>query len=235
MVYRSNLLMNSRASKTSDEKHVYISKEIEKYNKYYTPNSEEYSSNELNLLKDLQKDLINTTGYVLTYIVRTQNTVDKIYGESIGTTFKHSFKIKGNLEDQGNLFEDNPQLLDYGFVNPMSVNVFLPIDILDKEIQKQSIKDRTVPLPGDLIRIDTANMLFEIKNVVWNYSKWNKGENTLYKLVCTLFNLGDEKFDTTDKELNKLNDFNTLFETETRDNEAFTKEASDWKLDFSGE
>ena len=241
MIYRPNLLLNSRVSKTSEEKKIYKSPENEKktdigLSKYYSLNNETYdTSNELGLISDLQKEQIKTYGYNVTYIIRTQNMVDKIYGESIGTTFKHSFVIAAKLEDSGNLFEDNPSLLDYGFVNPVNTTIYIPIDILDKEIQKQNIENRRIPLPGDLIYLNIANMLFEIKNVVWNYTKYNKGQNTLYKFVCTLFNMGDEKFDVENKELNKLNDLNKLFDEDVSDNKVFKSEASDWQLNFNEE
>lgn len=237
MIYRPNLLLNSRASKTSEEKNVYKSSEVDiDGSKYLDLNNETYdSSNELGLLSDLQKEQIKLYGYNITYILRTQKYLDKIYGESIGTVFKYSFKIRAKVEDSGNLFEDNPQLLDYGFINPMTTSIYLPIDVLDKEIGKLSVKNRNTPVPGDLILLDIANLLFEVKNVVWNYSRYNKGQNTLYKLVCTLYNQGDEKFDIEGTDLNKLNDLNKLFDDEVRDNEAFQKEASDWKLDFTEE
>ena len=87
-------------SQKEHPKNVYKSPLLSSYTKkglnpYFSFNDENYdTSSEVQLMKDLQYEQIRQHGLNATYIVRTNNTLDDIYGESIGSTFKHSFRLE---------------------------------------------------------------------------------------------------------------------------------------------
>ena len=226
-------------------KNVYKSPLLSSYTKrglnpYFSFNNENYdTSNEVQLVKELQQEHIRMYGYMITYIVRTNNTLDEIYGESIGSTFKHSFRIEA-MPETTEIMLGRDAILNYGYSMTDTVTLHISFDRLREEIIKLGIKDRTVPIVGDLIAFDMPGNIMEIRYVEDKVIPYAKGTWTMYSLTCQVFNKGQETFDTGDDEVDFLNHFEETYEYPHSDNEEFVKEIKPdvknepnaWNLDF---
>ena len=109
-------------------------------NKYFSFNNENYdTSSEVQLVKDLQQEQIRMYGYMVTYIVRTNNTLDEIYGESIGSNFTHSFRIEV-MPETPEIMVGRDAIMPYGYAMTDTVTLHISFDRLREEIIKLGIK-----------------------------------------------------------------------------------------------
>lgn len=245
-IYVSKYLKNNAI--TSERKNIYRSKYLDMpkktgLNEYFSFNDETYdTSNEVELVKKLQQEQIKMYGYMCTYILRTNNTMDDVYGESIGSTFKHSFRIEMIPEDSTAVAGGSDSLMAFGYSMNDTITLYASMDRVKEEIAKLDVEGRTVPKVGDLIYMDIHGKLFEIRFVEDESPTYAKGTWTTYGFICQAFNLGQETFDTDDKDLDFLNHFEETYEYENMDNEKIHEEAKEsihsepntWDLDFSG-
>lgn len=227
-------------------KNVYKSSLLSSYTKtglnpYFSFNNETYdTSSEVQLIKELQQEHIRTHGVMVTYIVRTNNTMDEIYGESIGSTFKHSFRIEA-IAETPELMLGRDAIMGYGYSMTDTVNLHISFDRLREEIYKLNIKDRVTPAVGDLIAFDIPGNIMEIRYVEDKLIPYAKGTWTMYNLTCQVFNKGQETFDTGDVEIDFLNEFEKTYEYPHSDNKEYHDEAQEltktepnaWNLDFN--
>lgn len=232
-------------SQKEHPKNVYKSPLLSSYTKkglnpYFSFNDENYdTSSEVQLMKDLQYEQIRQHGLNATYIVRTNNTLDDIYGESIGSTFKHSFRLEV-LAETPDIMLGRDAILGYGYSMTDTVTLTCSFDRVREEIAKLGIKDRTVPVVGDLIAFDIPGNIMEIKYIEDKAPAYVKGTWTVYTFYCQVFNVGQETFDTGDDEVDFLNEFNRTYEYPHADNEILHDEAKEltkkepnvWNLDF---
>ena len=233
-------------SQKESPKNVYVSPLLSSYTKrglnpYFSFNNETYdTSNEVQLVKELQQEHIRTYGCMVTYIVRTNNTLDEIYGESIGSNFKHSFRIEA-MPETPELMIGRDAIMGYGYSMTDTVTLHISFDRLRDEITRLGIKDRTTPVVGDLIAFDIPGNIMEIRYVEDKVLPYVKGTWTMYSLTCQVFNLGQETFDTGNEDIDFLNEFNKTYEYPHADNEVLHDEAKElvqnepnaWNLDFN--
>jgi hypothetical protein len=227
-------------------KNVYKSPLLSSYTKkglnpYFSFNNENYdTSSEVQLIKELQQEQIRMHGYNVTYIVRTNNTLDDIYGESIGSTFKHSFRLEA-LAETSDLMLGRDAIMGYGYSMTDTVVLTASLDRVREEIAKLGVRDTNVPVVGDLIAFDIPGNIMEIKYIEDKAPAYLKGTWTVYTFYCQVFNVGQETFDTGDDEVDFLNEFNKTYEYPHADNEILHDEAKEvvksepnaWNLDFN--
>jgi hypothetical protein len=233
-------------AKKKHPKNVYKSPLLSSYTKkglnpYFSFNDENYdTSSEVQLVKELQQEQIRTHGYNLTYIVRTNNTLDDIYGESIGSTFKHSFRLEA-LAETPDLMLGRDAIMGYGYSMTDTVTITASLDRVREEIAKLGVRETNVPAVGDLIAFDIPGNIMEIKYIEDKAPAYLKGTWTVYTFYCQVFNVGQETFDTGDAEVDFLNEFNRTYEYPHADNEILHDEAKEvtkkepnvWNLDFN--
>lgn len=227
-------------------KNVYKSPLLSSYTKkglnpYFSFNNENYdTSSEVQLIKELQQEQIRMHGYNVTYIVRTNNTLDDIYGESIGSTFKHSFRLEA-LAETPDLMLGRDAIMGYGYSMTDTVVLTASLDRVREEIAKLGVRETNVPVVGDLIAFDIPGNIMEIKYIEDKAPAYLKGTWTVYTFYCQVFNVGQETFDTGDDEVDFLNEFNKTYEYPHADNEILHDEAKEvvksepnaWNLDFN--
>ena len=200
-------------------------------NPYFSFNNENYdTSNEQKLVKMLQEEQIQIFGFKGTYIVKTSETIDKLYGESIGSNYKYSFPIEFMPENNPEAVNHNYGIEMYGYSQLDTISLNVAFDRINEEIQRLGIKDRKFPMIGDLLLFDLQGKLFEIKYVEEDYIQFAKGCKTVYKLDCQLFNLGQETFDTGNKDIDYLNNFEHTHEYPVVDNDHIRDESKDITL-----
>lgn len=227
-------------------KNVYTSKLLSSYTKkglnpYFSFNDENYdTSSEVQLVKELQQEHIRMHGMMVTYIVRTNHTMDDIYGESIGSSFKHSFRIEV-MPETPEVMLGRDAIMGYGYAMTDTVTLHVSFDRIREEIYKLNIKDRVTPIVGDLIAFDVPGNIMEVRYVEDKVIPYAKGTWTMYSLTCQVFNKGQETFETGDAEIDFLNNFEKTYEYPHADNEVFHDEVKPdvktepnvWNLDFN--
>lgn len=220
----------------------YLSKNQERgLNQYFSFNDENYNtSNEVSLVKSLQTEMIRMFGVKTVYIVRTDNTFDEIYGESIGSNFSHSFEIEMMPENpDGMIGQDS--IREYGFFMADTITFHVGFDRFNDEISRLGLPDRKYPTVGDLLHVPMYGNLLEILHVEDKVIPFIKGRQTMWALSCQVFNLGDETFTTDIPDLDFMNNFDKAIDHPQSDNEHLVKEAAtatvneinSWDLDFS--
>lgn len=197
-------------------------------NPHYSFNDENYKSgSEQELVKSLIEEQIQIYGYKGTYILKTAETVDRLYGEYIGAHFKYSFPIEFMPENNPEAVTHGYGIELYGFSQLDTFSLNVAYDRMNDEIERLNIPDRKYPMIGDLIRYDMQGKLFEVKYVEEDYVQFTKGTKTIYKLECQLFNLGQETFDTGDKEIDYLNHFEHTHEYPVVNNDIIRDESQE--------
>ena len=167
-IYNSKFLKNN--SLKCDNKQVYVSKYLSQapkrgLNPYFSFNNENYdTSNEVNLVKRLQEEQIRMYGYNVTYILRTKNTLDQLYGESVGSNFTHSFQIEA-MPESTDLMLGRDSIMGYGYAMTDTVVLHVAFDRIKDEITRLGVEGRDYPLAGDLIAFDVPGNLMEIRYV----------------------------------------------------------------------
>lgn len=210
-------------------------------NQYFSFNNENYdTSSEIQLVKNLQQEQIRMYGYMVTYIVRTNHTLDEIYGESIGSNFSKSFRIEV-MPETPEIMLGRDAIMPYGYSMTDTVTLHVAFDRLREEIIKLGVKDRNVPMAGDLIAFDLPGNIMEVRYVEDKVVPYAKGTWTMYSLFCQVFNKGQETFTTGDENIDFLNEFDKTYvyphsdnETYHNESKAITKtEPNTWNLDFN--
>lgn len=230
-IYVSKYLGNYGEPKNNVYQPKYFSQRHRGLNPYFSFNNENYSTdNEQNLVKMLQEEQIQIFGFRGTYIVKTSETVDQLYGESIGSNYKYSFPIEFMPENNPEAVNHNYAVEMYGYSQLDTFVLNVAFDRMNEEIQRLNIPDRKYPMIGDLILFDLQGKLFEIKYVEDDYIQFAKGCKTVYKLDCQLFNLGQETFDTGDENIDYLNNFEHNHQYPVVDNDHIREESQEITL-----
>lgn len=209
-------------------------------NKHFSIQGENKSNdNERKLMKSLQSEMIQIYGYKGVYILKTDNTLDKIYGESIGTLYKESFEIE--MMAPNSIIDIKETIANFGMSFASTTTIEVAYDRINEEISRLGIEGRDVPLPGDLIWFKVPNILLEIKYVQEKNIAFALGTPTIYTLDCQLFDLSNnENFDTGHDEIDVLNKFNTIVDNPLHKNSTFNDETTEivveepntWNLEF---
>ena len=227
-IYHSKYLKNNTLE--GKEKTTYVSKYLDKtpkrgLNPYFSFNTENYdTSNEVNLVKRLQEEQIRMYGYNITYILRTQNTLDQLYGEAVGSNFTHSFRIEA-MPETTDLMLGRDSIMGYGYAMTDTVVLYVAFDRIKDEIKRLGVEGRDYPLAGDLIAFDIPGNIMEVRYVEDKVVPYAKGTWSIIALSCQVYNLGQETFTTGDEQIDILNHFDKHYELPNSDNESIRKEA----------
>lgn len=228
-----------------ENKHIYNSKYLnyqgkKGLNPYFSFNNETYdTSNEVQLVKELQQEQIRMYGYNVTYILRTNHTIDELYGESIGSNFSNSFRIEV-MPESPELMIGRDAIAAFGYSMTDTITLHVSFDRIIEEIKALNVEGRTYPIVGDLIAFDIPGNIMEVRYIEDKVVPFVKGDWTLYSLTCQVFNLGQETFTTDNPDIDFLNKFNETYEYNNMDNEEVKQEANNiissepniWNLNF---
>lgn len=242
--------LQNNASKPKVSKDCYVSPLLKGtsrkgLNPYYSFNNENYdTSGEIDMIQDLLDEHIRIHGYMCTYIIRTDHTLDQVYGESLGATYENSFRIEMMPADPSGM-QGRDSIQQYGYWMSDTVELHFSFRRLNDEIAKLGVADRKFPQAGDLISwdgIDVGNLM-TVTYVEDKVIPFQKGTWTLYNLICQVYNAGLDTFDTGNSEIDDhMNKYNENYEYPQSDNEDIYNEArkeyviqepNNWNLDFS--
>ncbi len=147
-------------------------------------------NNEQNLLQDLMVESIQIFGHDVSYLPRTKNNVDNIYGEDPTSSFESAYPIEMYIKNTDGFEGEGAFVGRFG----LEIREQITFSVARRTWDGQGISVR--PLEGDLIWMPLTSKLFEIQFVEHQAVFYQMGKLPIYDLSCELFEYSDEDIDT---------------------------------------
>ena len=151
---------------------------------------QKYSNNEGNLLEDLVQESIQVFGHEVSYLPRTQNNLDNIFGEASLSSFESAYPVEVYINTTDG-FEG-----EGAFVGRFGLEIREQITFSMSQRTWKGLGLTTRPLEGDLIWFDTAQKMFEIMFVEHQAIFYQLGRLPTFDLSCEFFEYSSEDIDT---------------------------------------
>ena len=151
---------------------------------------EKYNNNEGNLLEDLVQESIQVFGHEVSYLPRTQNNLDNIFGEATASSFESAYPVEVYIKTTDG-FEG-----EGAFVGRFGLEIREQVTFSMSQRTWKGLGLTTRPLEGDLIWFDTAQKMFEIQFVEHQAIFYQLGRLPVYDLSCEFFEYSSEDIDT---------------------------------------
>ncbi len=155
-------------------------------------------NNEQNLLQDLMVESIQIFGHDVSYLPRTKNNVDNIYGEDPTSSFESAYPIEMYIKNTDGFEGEGAFVGRFG----LEIREQITFTVARRTWDGQGISDR--PLEGDLIWMPLTSKLFEIQFVEHQAVFYQMGKLPVYDLSCELFEYSDEDIDTGISAIDKV-------------------------------
>ena len=149
-----------------------------------------YDNNEANLLEDLVVESIQVFGHEVSYLPRTQNNLDNIFGEASLSSFESAYPVEVYIKTTDG-FEG-----EGAFVGRFGLEIREQITFSMSQRTWKGLGLTTRPLEGDLIWFDTAQKMFEIMFVEHQAIFYQLGRLPTFDLSCEFFEYSSEDIDT---------------------------------------
>ena len=154
--------------------------------------------NEQNLLQDLMVESIQIFGHETSYLPRTKNNVDNIFGEDPTSSFDSAYPIEMYIKNTDGFEGEGALVGRFG----LEIREQITFTVARRTWDGQGISDR--PLEGDLIWMPLTSKLFEIQFVEHQAVFYQMGKLPVYDLSCELFEYSDEDIDTGIKAIDQV-------------------------------
>ena len=151
---------------------------------------QKYNNNEGNLLEDLVQESIQVFGHEVSYLPRTQNNLDNIFGEATASSFESAYPVEVYIKTTDG-FEG-----EGAFVGRFGLEIREQITFSMSQRTWKGLGLTTRPLEGDLIWFDTAQKMFEIMFVEHQAIFYQLGRLPTFDLSCEFFEYSSEDIDT---------------------------------------
>ena len=155
-------------------------------------------NNEQNLLQDLMVESIQIFGHDVSYLPRTKNNVDNIYGEDPTSSFESAYPIEMYIKNTDGFEGEGAFVGRFG----LEIREQITFSVARRTWDGQGISVR--PLEGDLIWMPLTSKLFEIQFVEHQAVFYQMGKLPVYDLSCELFEYSDEDIDTGIKAIDQV-------------------------------
>jgi hypothetical protein len=147
-------------------------------------------TNEQNLLEDLMVEAIQIYGHEVSYLPRSKNNVDNIYGEDPTSTFNSAVPIEMYIKNTDGFEGEGAFVGRFG----LEIREQVTFSVARRTWAGKGLSSR--PLEGDLIWFDMTKKLFEIQFVEHQAVFYQAGKLPVYDLSCELFEYSSEDIDT---------------------------------------
>ena len=151
---------------------------------------QKYNNNEGNLLEDLVQESIQVFGHEVSYLPRTQNNLDNIFGAASLSSFESAYPVEVYIKTTDG-FEG-----EGAFVGRFGLEIREQITFSMSQRTWKGLGLTTRPLEGDLIWFDTAQKMFEIMFVEHQAIFYQLGRLPTFDLSCEFFEYSSEDIDT---------------------------------------
>jgi hypothetical protein len=151
---------------------------------------QKYENNESNLLEDLVVESIQVFGHEVSYLPRTQNNLDNIFGEATASSFESAYPVEVYIKTTDG-FEG-----EGAFVGRFGLEIREQVTFTIAQRTWKGLGLTTRPLEGDLIWFDLAQKMFEIQFVEHQAIFYQLGKLPVFDLSCEFFEYSSEDIDT---------------------------------------
>jgi hypothetical protein len=151
---------------------------------------QKYDNNEANLLEDLVVESIQVFGHEVSYLPRTQNNLDNIFGEASLSSFESAHPVEVYIKTTDGFEGEGSFLGRFG----LEIREQVTFSLARRTWSGLGLSTR--PLEGDLIWFDLAKKLFEIQFVEHQAIFYQLGKLPVFDLTCELFEYSSEDIDT---------------------------------------
>ena len=199
-------------------------------NPYFSYMGETYSNENEQALEDsLIQEYVQQFGILTTYVCRIPNNMDKVYGESAGSSFSPSFPIEMMPSNYEESLVGRDSVMPFGYNIHDTIELQCSFTRMNEELEKLDMvhnynRDSNFPQPGDLIYIPFYKTMFEIRFIDSKTPNQPLGLNILYIFTCHMFNPNSETFSTNIDDIDILNQFDEIYNN-TDENKKIQDEA----------
>ena len=151
---------------------------------------QKYDNNEANLLEDLVVESIQVFGHEVSYLPRTKNNLDNIFGEDPTSSFESAYPVEVYIKTTDG-FEG-----EGAFVGRFGLEIREQITFSIAQRTWKGLGLSTRPLEGDLIWFGMAQKMFEILFVEHQAIFYQLGKLPTFDLSCEFFEYSSEDIDT---------------------------------------
>lgn len=157
---------------------------------------------EQNLVESITIEVIKTMGMDCVYIPREYLSIDQIFGEDPGTSFKDSYTVEMYLQSYRG-FEGTDIVTQFGIEIKDKVNLILSRKRFYEEVTTKK-PNLNRPREGDLIYFPLSKSLFEINFVEHENPFYPLGKLYSYSITAELFTYSYEKMKTLNNDVNNV-------------------------------
>jgi hypothetical protein len=151
-------------------------------------------SSEQNLIEDLYIEAVKIHGIDITYLPRTKQKHDLIFGEDVLSKFDDWYEIEIYIKNVDGFEGESEVFKKFGYDIKDQVTFNISKRRWNRVVGNEAIR----PKEGDLIYFNMAesNVLFEIKFVQHEAIFYQLGQIYMYELICEKFTYSHEKIKT---------------------------------------
>ena len=117
---------------------------------------QKYDNNEANLLEDLVVESIQVFGHEVSYLPRTKNNLDNIFGEDPTSSFESAYPVEVYIKTTDGFEGEGAFISRFG----LEIREQITFSIAQRTWKGLGLSTR--PLEGDLIWFGMAQKMFEI-------------------------------------------------------------------------
>ena len=154
--------------------------------------------NEQNLFEDLIVEAVQVFGHEVSYLPRTLNNVDNIFGEDPTSTFESAYPVEMYIKNTDG-FEG-----EGAFVGRFGLEIREQITFTIARRTWKGLGLSVRPLEGDLIWFPTASKMFEIQFVEHQAIFYQLGKLPVFDLSCEFFEYSGEDIDTGVEDIDQV-------------------------------
>ena len=151
---------------------------------------QKYDNNEANLLEDLVVESIQVFGHEVSYLPRTKNNLDNIFGEDPTSSFESAYPVEVYIKTTDGLEGEG------AFISRVGLEIREQITFSIAQRTWKGLGLSTRPLEGDLIWFGMAQKMFEILFVEHQAIFYQLGKLPTFDLSCEFFEYSSEDIDT---------------------------------------
>lgn len=151
---------------------------------------QKYDNNEANLLEDLVVESIQVFGHEVSYLPRTKNNLDNIFGEDPTSSFESAYPVEVYIKTTDGFEGEGAFISRFG----LEIREQITFSIAQRTWKGLGLSTR--PLEGDLIWFGMAQKMFEILFVEHQAIFYQLGKLPTFDLSCEFFEYSSEDIDT---------------------------------------
>ena len=158
---------------------------------------QKYNNNEGNLLEDLVQESIQVFGHEVSYLPRTQNNLDNIFGEATASSFESAYPVEVYIKTTDGFEGEGAFVGRFGLEIREDTTLMVSKRRFHNKVNvKTNLEVPGRPNEGDILFFPLMNSFFEIQFVEDQEPFFQLGNLPVYKLRVTRWEYANETIAT---------------------------------------